>query len=152
MRWAGLIGWIAVSFAAAAAGSQATDPEWYRSLERPSWAPPGWVFGPVWTALYTMMGVAAWLVWRRGGFGGARVALGLFLVQLAFNAAWSWLFFGMRRADLAFAEIVLLWVLILATAVAFARHTRAAAWLLAPYLAWVAFAAVLNFTLWRLGA
>jgi translocator protein len=96
------------------------------------------------------MGIAAWLVWRRHGFAQARVALALFLVQLIFNAAWSWLFFGLRRPDLAFAEIVLLWMLILATLVAFWRHHRLAGALLVAYLAWVTFAGALNFSIWRL--
>jgi translocator protein len=148
----GLIGWIAVSFAAAAIGSRVTDPGWYETLQTPTWAPPSWLFGPVWTALYLLMGVAAWLVWRRSRFAGARVALTLFLVQLVFNAAWSWLFFGLRRPDLAFAEIILLWGLILATILTFAQHRRLAAALLAPYLLWVTFAAVLNFSIWQLNA
>jgi translocator protein len=146
----GLIGWIGISFVPALVGAQATDPAWYEALEQPVWAPPSWLFGPVWTVLYLLMGIAAWLVWRRGGFREATVALGLFLVQLAFNAAWSWIFFGLRRPELAFAEIVVLWVLILATTVAFWRHHRLAAALLVPYLLWVAYAAVLNFALWRL--
>jgi benzodiazapine receptor len=148
----GLIGWMAVSFGAAWIGAQVTDSAWYQTLERPDWAPPSWLFGPVWTVLYLLMGIAAWLVWRRRGFAGAPLALSLFLVQLVFNAAWSWLFFGLRRPDLAFAEIVLLWGLILATAVAFGKERRLAAWLLAPYLIWVAYAAMLNLSLWQLGA
>jgi translocator protein len=146
--WLGLIVWIAVPFAAAWIGGRVTDPSWYLELRRPAWAPPGWLFGPVWTALYLLMGVAAWRVWRRAGFDGA--ALPLFLVQLALNAAWSWLFFGLRRPDLAFAEIVVLWLLILATLRAFLKVDRPAGWLLAPYLAWVTYAAALNFALWRM--
>ena len=124
--------------------------EWYASLKKPSWNPPGWIFGPVWTALYTMMAVAAWLIWRRGCWAAQRRPLTLFLVQLALNAAWTPLFFGWHRPRLAFADIVLLWLAILATLVAFRPVSRAAAWLLAPYLAWVSFATVLNLTLWRL--
>lgn len=126
--------------------------EWYASLQKPSWNPPGWVFGPVWTALYTMMAVAAWLVWKRGGFSAQRRARALFCAQLILNAAWTPLFFGLQQPGLAFAEIVVLWLAIAATLVAFHRVSRAAAWLLAPYLAWVSFAAALNFTLWRLNA
>jgi tryptophan-rich sensory protein len=104
----------------------------------------------VWTALYAMMAVAAWRVWRRGGLAAQRRPLALFLGQLALNAAWTPLFFGLHRPGLAFAEMLLLWLAIAATLAAFRRVNRAAAWLLAPYLAWVSFAAVLNFTLWRL--
>jgi tryptophan-rich sensory protein len=147
-----LAGWLLLCFAAAAFGGMFTPGEWYASLKKPAWNPPGWVFGPVWTALYTMMAVAAWLVWTRGGFAAQRRPLGLFLVQLALNAAWTPLFFGWHRPGLAFAEILLLWVAIAATILAFRPVSRAAGWLLAPYLAWVSFAAVLNFTLWRLNA
>jgi tryptophan-rich sensory protein len=152
LRWLGLIGWLALSFRAAAIGGRFMPGEWYASLNKPSWNPPGWIFGPVWTALYTMIAVAAWLVWRRGGWSAQRRSLTLFLVQLALNAAWSPLFFGLRRPGIAFAEIVLLWVAIAATLAAFRPVNRAAAWLLAPYLTWVSFAAALNFTLWRLNS
>jgi translocator protein len=146
--WLGLLVWIAVPFVAAAVGARATDPAWYLELERPAWAPPAWLFSPVWTALYLLMGFAAWRVWRRSGFAGG--ALPLFLTQLALNAAWSWLFFGLRRPDLAFAEIVVLWAFILATLVAFWRRERLAGLLLAPYLLWVTYAAALNLALWRM--
>jgi len=149
-RWLGLPGWMVLSFSAALFGGLFTPGEWYASLKKPAWNPPGWVFGPVWTSLYTMMAVAAWLVWRRGGFVVQRRPLTLFLVQLALNAAWTPVFFGLRRPGLAFAEIVLLWLAILLTIRAFWPVTRAAAGLLAPYLAWVSFASLLNFTLWRL--
>ena len=151
-EWTGLIVWIATSFCAGAVGSQVTDPDWYQALRKPAWAPPSWVFGPVWTVLYFLMGLAAWLVWRRKGFAGAQLALTIFLVQLGFNAAWTWLFFGLRRPGLAFAEIVVLWGLILGTVLAFRRHQRIAAWLLVPYLLWVTYAAMLNGALWQLGA
>jgi benzodiazapine receptor len=146
----GLAGWLVLCFGAAAAGAQFMPGEWYAGLKKPAWNPPSWIFGPVWSALYTMMAVAAWLVWRRGGFAGQRRPLTLFLVQLALNAAWTPLFFGLHRPGAAFAEIVLLWLAIAATLAAFRRVSRAAAWLLAPYLAWVSFAAALNFALWRL--
>jgi tryptophan-rich sensory protein len=147
-----LIGWLLACFAAAAFGGLFMPGEWYASLKKPSWNPPGWVFGPVWAALYTMMAVAAWLVWRRGGFAAQRRSLGVFLVQLALNAAWTPLFFGLHQPGLAFAEIVLLWLAIVATITVFRPVSSAAAWLLAPYLAWVSFAATLNFTLWRLNS
>jgi translocator protein len=145
-----LLGWVLLCFAAASFGGLFLPGEWYASLKKPSWNPPGWIFGPVWTALYTMMAVAAWLVWRQGGWGKPRKPLLIFLAQLALNAAWTPLFFGLHRPDVAFAEIVLLWLAIAATIAAFRRVSHAAAWLLAPYLAWVSFAAALNFTLWRL--
>lgn len=119
-------------------------------MEKPAWNPPGWVFAPVWTLLYGLMALAAWLVWRRGGFAANRRALVLFLAQVALNAAWTPIFFGMRLPGLAFAEILLLWAAIGATIGAFRKVDRIAAWLLAPYLAWVSFAAALNFTIWRL--
>ena len=150
LRWFGLMAWIVLCFGAAAFGTLTTDPSWYGVLQKPSWAPPAWLFGPVWSLLYLTMGIAAWLVWRRDGFSGASRALSLFLVQLALNAAWTWIFFGMRRPGWALVEIVVLWVLIFATVLAFRRHSHAASWLLVPYLAWVNFAAVLNASLWRL--
>lgn len=148
----GLAGWLVLTFAAAAIGSAAsvTAGSFHAQLVQPSWATPAWVFGPVWTALYLMMGISAWLVWRVNGFRAARGALTLFLVQLALNALWSWLFFAWHRGALAFADIVLLWILIVATMLAFRRVRAAAAWLLIPYLLWVTFAAALNLALWQL--
>ena len=146
----GLCGWLLACFAAASLGALFMPGEWYAALNKPAWNPPGWIFGPVWSALYTMMAVAAWLVWQRGGFATQRRPLAMFLAQLVLNAAWTPLFFGMHRPGVAFAEIILLWLAIAATLVAFRPVSRAAAWLLAPYLAWVSFAAVLNGTLWRL--
>ncbi len=152
MQWLILVGWLLLCFGAAALGAFFPPSEWYASLNKPSWNPPAWVFGPVWSMLYTMMAVAAWRVWRKGGFAQQRLPLGLFLVQLALNAAWSPLFFGLQRPGIAFAEIILLWLAIACTIVVFRRVDRVAAWLLVPYLAWVSFAAVLNGTLWRLNA
>jgi translocator protein len=146
----GLVGWLLLCYAAASLGALFTPGEWYASLRKPAWNPPAWVFGPVWTVLYTMMAVAAWLVWRRGGFGVQRGPLVVFLVQLGLNALWSPLFFGLEQPGLAFVEILLLWLAIAWTIAAFFRVYRPAAWLLVPYLAWVGFAAVLNGVLWRL--
>jgi len=146
----GLIGWLLLCFAPAAIGALFMPGQWYDALNKPAWNPPGWIFGPVWTVLYIMMAVAAWLVWQCGGFAAQRRALGLFLTQLVLNALWTPLFFGLRQPGLAFAEIILLWLAILATLLAFRPVSRAATWLLAPYLAWVSFAAVLNATIWRL--
>ena len=145
-----LAGWALACFAAAALGGFFMPGEWYASLKKPSWNPPGWIFGPVWTTLYTIMAVAAWLVWRQGGWRKQRKPLLSFLVQLALNALWSPLFFGLRQPGLAFVEIVLLWLAIAGTIAAFRPASRVAAWLLAPYLAWVSFAAALNFALWQL--
>jgi len=149
--WLGLIGWLLASLAAAAVGALATlhAREFYAGLVKPAWAPPGWLFGPVWTALYLMMGIAAWLVWRQVGWTGAAVGLSLFLAQLLCNALWSWLFFTWRRGGLAFADIVILTGLIVATALAFARVRALAAGLLLPYLAWVMFATALTLALWH---
>jgi tryptophan-rich sensory protein len=108
------------------------------------------VFGPVWTTLYAMMAVSAWLVWRQGGFAAQRRALTFFLVQLALNALWSPLFFGLEQPGMAFVCIIALWLAIAATIAVFRRVQRIAAWLLVPYIAWVSFAAVLNGVLWRL--
>ena len=150
----GLIGWLLASLATGAVGALATRHarEFYAGLVKPAWAPPGWLFGPVWTTLYLMMGVAAWLVWRQAGWTRATVALSLFLGQLVFNALWSWLFFAWRRGGLAFADVILLCGLIVATALAFARVRPLAAVLLLPYLAWVTFATALTHALWRANA
>ena len=146
----GLIGWLLLCFAAASLGALFMPGAWYAGLKKPPWNPPAWIFGPVWSALYTMMAVAAWLVWQRGGVAAQRRPLGLFLAQLVLNAAWTPLFFGLHRPGVAFAEIFLLWLAIAASLVAFRPVSRVAAWLLVPYLAWVSFAAMLNGTLWRL--
>ena len=148
----GLCGWLLLCFAAASPGAVFMPGEWFAALKKPSWNPPGWVFGPVWTALYAMMAAAAWLVWQRGGWKEQRKPLLIFLAQLALNAVWTPLFFGLHQPGVAFAEIVLLWLAIVATLVAFRPVNRTAAWLLVPYLAWVSFAAVLNGTLWSLNA
>lgn len=146
----GLVGWLAASFAAGWIGSRWMPGEWYAALAKPAWNPPNWIFGPVWTALYALMAVAAWRIWRQAGFGGAGVALGLFIVQLVLNALWSYLFFGLHRIDWALADILALWAAILAVLVLFWRLQAAAGALLVPYLAWVGFAAVLNHALWAL--
>lgn len=148
----GLIVWMSISFIAAAIGAIASiqAAEFYGSIVQPGWAPPAAVFGPVWTLLYAMMGIAAWLVWRVEGFAGARTALVLFLIQLALNALWSWLFFGWHQGALAFVDIGLLWLLIVATVTAFWRVRPIAGALLIPYLLWVSFAAILNAAVWQL--
>jgi translocator protein len=124
--------------------------EWYAQLTKPDWSPPGWLFGPVWAALYAMMAIAAWLIWRKRNEKSVALPLAIFAVQLALNFAWSPLFFGMQRPDLAFIDIMLLLIAIVATFILFAPVSRTAAILLVPYLAWVSFASVLNFAMWRL--
>lgn len=149
-QFAGFAGFILLSLAAGSIGAVFLPGDWYAALAKPSWNPPNWVFAPVWTCLYILMGIAAGLVWQRAGRRAARGALGLFLVQLLLNSAWSWLFFGLHQPALAFAELVILWIAIAATALAFWRWRPLAGWLLAPYLAWVSFAGALNFALWQL--
>jgi benzodiazapine receptor len=149
---AALVFWVVLCLVAGFIGSLFTAPAvatWYRDLQKPAWSPPNWAFAPVWTALYVAMGVAAWLVWRRA-VPGVPAALALFAVQLALNVAWSGLFFGLHSPGTALLDIVLLWLAILATLVAFWRISPAAGILLLPYLGWVSFAASLNYTIWRM--
>ncbi|MFP4611190.1 MAG: TspO/MBR family protein [Thiohalophilus sp.] len=151
-QFAGLLVWLVITFIFAAPGAWVSIEagSFYLQLQRPSWAPPASVFSPVWTTLFILMAVAAWLVWRVNGFAGARVALSLYLAQLVFNVLWSWLFFGWQRGGLAFVDVIGLWCLILATLIAFWRISRPAGLLLVPYLLWVSFAVVLNYTVWQL--
>jgi benzodiazapine receptor len=149
-HWLALLVLLILCFAVAGAGGLATAPSipnWYAGLAKPSWTPPGWVFGPVWSVLYLSMAIAAWLVWRRGD---PVVPMMLFGIQLVFNAAWSWLFFGLHSPAAAFIDIVLLWLAIAATTVVFWRRSTLAGTLFVPYLMWVSFAAALNFAIWRL--
>ena len=146
----GLLAWLLLSLAAAFVGSRFLPDKWFQRLNKPSWNPPNWVFAPVWTVLYALMGVAAWLVWTKVGLFGRATALALFVVQLALNGAWSWLFFGGYRPDRAMADIAVLWLAVLATVVAFQQIDQWAGILLIPYLAWVSFASLLNFSIWRL--
>ena len=153
MKVIGLIVALGACFGIAALGSAFTVPalaHWYAGIRKPSWTPPSWLFGPVWTSLFVMMAVAVWLVWLRVGIFGAPAAFALFAGQLALNAVWSALFFGLRNPGAAFVEVVFFWFTIAATALAFARIDPLAALLLVPYLMWVTFAAVLNFAIWRL--
>ena len=148
----GLVGWLVVSFSASAVGAVASmqAKTFYSPLDQPNWAPSPGIFGPVWTVLYALMGIAAWLVWRSGGFRPNRQALALFLLQLALNALWSWFFFAWQRGALAFVDILALWILILATLVSFWRVRPLAGVLLIPYLLWVSFASALNYYLLQL--
>lgn len=150
--WALVIS-VATCLAAGALGSIATASSvqtWYPGIAKPSWNPPSAVFGPVWTTLFVLMGIAVWLVWRTPDGIDRRRGLQLFAVQLVLNTTWSFVFFGLRTPGLAAVEIVVLWIAIVATIVVFARVHRGAAALLLPYILWVSFAAVLNFTIWRL--
>jgi benzodiazapine receptor len=151
-RWLALAAWVILCFSTAAPAGLFPPGEWYAALNKPSWNPPSWVFGPVWSTLYVMMAVSAWRVWCRGGFARQLRPLTVFLVQLALNALWSPLFFGLKQPGVAFAGIIALWLAIACTIAVFWREHRTAAWLLVPYLAWVSFASVLNGVLWRLNA
>ena len=148
-----LSAFVAVCLAIGAIGGAVTSTSvgtWYQQLRKPSFNPPDWVFGPVWTVLYIAMAVAAWRVWRRLGLGDTRYSLSLFAIQLFLNLAWTILFFGFQQIGLALVEIVVLFAVILATAIAFWRRDRGAGLLFVPYLGWVGFAALLNASLWRL--
>lgn len=142
-----LVGFVLVTFCAPLPGVFSPPGDWYAALHKPSWNPPGWLFGPVWSVLYAMMAVAAWLVWRRRGWCRA---LAIYGAQLLLNAAWTPIFFGAGKIGWAFAEIIILWIAIVCTMLAFLRISKPAGWMLVPYLAWVSFAAFLNFTLWRM--
>ncbi|MFC0268114.1 TspO/MBR family protein [Kushneria aurantia] len=144
-----LVGWLALAYLAAAIGAIASieATSFYERLQQPSWAPPAWLFGPVWMTLYGLMGVAAWLAWREPK---AQAALRLFVVQLALNALWSWLYFVWQLGAVAFVGVVVLWVLIAATLVLFWRLERLAGMLLVPYLAWVTLANALTWSTWQL--
>jgi benzodiazapine receptor len=147
--WWGLAGFAAVVIVVAVVGSFAAGgaADKYGALEQPSWAPPSWVFGPVWTVLYAMIAVSGWLVWRKTGAGKEMLVFG---AQLLLNAFWTPLFFAAGLRGLAFAEIAVLWVLIGINIVMFWRISQPAAWLLVPYWAWVTFASALNFSVWQL--
>lgn len=125
-------------------------PTWYAGLIKPPLNPPYWVFAPVWTTLYALMAIAAWLVWKTRPSGCRRQGLRLFYVQLALNCLWSWIFFSRHQIGTAFVDILALWAGIFLTMLNFKKVSTTAAWLLVPYLAWVTFASYLNLALWRL--
>jgi tryptophan-rich sensory protein len=144
---------IGICLGAAGLGAILTTPSihpWYGTLLKPQWTPPNRVFGPVWTALYLSMAVAAWLVWRQDGFSHAKLPLTLFAIQLGMNVAWSGLFFRLRLVGVAFLEVVLLWLFILSTTIEFWPVSRMASWLMLPYFTWVTCAAALNAAIWRM--
>jgi tryptophan-rich sensory protein len=145
--WAMLVLFLVVTYAASALGALATETgpgSWYRALQKPFFQPPDWLFAPVWTTLYGLMAIAAWLVWRRPEHPLRTGSLRLYWLQLVLNVAWTWLFFGMQRPTPALAEIIVLWGTIVATILTFRQVAPVAAWLLVPYLAWVSFATALN--------
>ncbi|WP_229255284.1 TspO/MBR family protein, partial [Duganella phyllosphaerae] len=146
-----LAGWVVFTFLFAAIGAFATSQAgtFYAQLDRPEWAPPAWLFGPAWTVLYALMAVAAWRVYRTASIRSVRPELTLYVVQLVLNALWSWLFFAWHNGPLAFAEIIVLWLAIAATIVAFRRRDRLAGLLLLPYIAWVTFAGALCYSIWQ---
>jgi translocator protein len=149
--WVSLVPFLAACLGAGGVASILTRGDvdaWYLHLSKPEWNPPDWVFGPVWTVLNVMMAISGWLVWRVGT--GATGALVLFAVQLLLNTAWSLIFFRLHAIGLAFGEILLLWMMVVATAVAFLPISFLAAWLLLPYIAWVGFASYLNFRIWQM--
>jgi tryptophan-rich sensory protein len=151
--WITLVIFIGICFAVAASGSVFTAGSvktWYPGLLKPAGTPPPWVFGPVWSTLYLLMAASAWLVWRQRAHEDVWLALALFLAQLILNGLWSFVFFGLRRPGAALVEILVLLVAIAVTATRFAEHSRLAFWLLTPYVAWVTYAAYLNFGIWRL--
>ncbi|HVN93860.1 MAG TPA: TspO/MBR family protein [Terracidiphilus sp.] len=155
MRWISLIVWILICFSVAGIGGRWSATEvkgWYSTLRRPAIAPPNWVFGPVWTLLYLLMAIAAWKVWLAAPSADRTVAIALFAVQLALNLGWSWIFFHRHLIGAALAEVLILWAAIAATMAAFSVVSPAAAWLMAPYLAWVTFASALNAEFWRLNS
>lgn len=145
---------IAVPVAVGAVSGLFTRPEidgWYQTIKKPSWQPPGWVFGPVWTTLYILMGIALYLVWKSNAPDKLkRTAVTLWIVQLVFNFFWSFIFFRQHQLDWALGEIIVLWLFILLTIFAFARISKIAAWLLVPYISWVSFASILTYTIYQL--
>lgn len=145
-----LVVFVLVAFLPSLAGARFMPGAWYAGLVKPSFNPPSWVFGPVWTVLYLSIGIAAWLVWRKSGVTGAWLAFSVFAAQLVFNGLWTWLFFGLHRPGMAFVDILLLLVSIVAMALAYWPHSRVAALMMIPYFAWVSFASALNFAFWRL--
>jgi tryptophan-rich sensory protein len=147
-----LLGFLGACFLAAVTGALFRPGAWYERLKKPFWRPPNWLFAPVWSVLYIMIAVSGWLVWREDGFAGAALPLGVYALQLLLNAAWTPLFFGLHRPDLGFVDIAFLWLSVIATIILFQPISVAAAVLLLPYLAWITFAAALNFAVWRLNA
>ena len=153
MHWLSLVGLIVFCEGVGVLGGMWTGPEiprWYRTLTKPSFNPPGWIFAPVWTTLYLLMAIAAWLTFNAAASPTRTLGLVLFFVQLALNLAWSWIFFRKHAIGSAVVEVALLWCSIGATTMLFSQVSSTAAWLMAPYWGWVTFASILNATIWRL--
>jgi len=146
----GLAFWVALIFSVAAFASQFEPGDWYAHIAKPTWTPPGWLFGPVWGMLYLLMGVSAWLVWRQRYNRSVSFPLACYLLQLAANGLWSWLFFGRQWIGLALIDLIVLVILVAITAAMFRRVHRSAGYMLLPYLLWVSFATALNFQIWRM--
>ncbi|MEX0646153.1 MAG: TspO/MBR family protein [Balneolaceae bacterium] len=151
---AGFLFWVGICFFVAWTASlvtpEAVASEWYRSLNKPVWNPPDWLFGPVWGLLYAFMGIAAWQVWRKFGFREAGIALFFFLVQLVLNGLWTQIFFGFRNPGLAFIEIIFLLAAIFVSIILFFQKDKLAGWLMVPYFLWVGFATALNGAIWMM--
>ena len=145
---------IAIPLAIGAMGSYFTVREiggWYQLINKPTWNPPNWIFGPVWTSLYILMGIALYLVWKsKNNMGIKTIAVSFFIIQLGLNFFWSVIFFNLHQIGFAFAEIILLWLFILLTIFSFAGINKIAPWLLVPYISWVSFAMILNYSVWQL--
>jgi len=149
----GLIVCVVICFMVAAIGGYATTSSidvWYAGITKPTWNPPNWIFGPVWSTLYLMMAISLWLVWRKSGITNAKFAIGIFAVQLVLNLLWSIIFFAMHQLGWALVEVIMLWSAIVLTIIVFHKHSKPAAYLLIPYLLWVTFASFLNYTIWSL--
>lgn len=149
-KFADLIFWLLISAVVAWFGAQFNTGQWYLTIAKPTWTPPGWLFGPVWTTLYIMMAVAAWLVWRETGRNFKEKSIQLYLVKMILNASWSWVFFGLHQIGWAVVNIIILLLLIIVVTVLFYRTKKIAGYLMIPYLLWVSFATVLNFNIWLL--
>jgi len=152
-EWVVLVLFVATCLTGSVIGGMVTSlsvDDWYPTLEKPSFTPPDWVFAPVWLFLYISMALAAWLVWLQAGFRHGAVPLGMFFIQLILNVAWSGLFFGLRHPGAAFVHLLVLWIVIVATTVEFWRVRKWAGMLMVPYVLWVIFAGVLNYSLWQL--
>lgn len=146
----GLAFWVVLTFSIAAFASQFEPGEWYKSIAKPIWTPPGWLFGPVWGILYFSMSISAWLVWRQRPNTAVTISLMFYLTQLALNGLWSWLFFGRQWIGLALIDLIVLVITVAIMIVMFIRISKAAGFILLPYLFWISFAAALNFEIWRI--
>lgn len=150
MTYFGLFGFLVAVLVVASSGALFKPGPWYAALAKPGWTPPDWLFGPAWAVLYVMIAFSGWLVWQKVGFAGAALPFGLYVLQLLLNASWSAVFFGLKRMDLAFGVLVVLWLAIAVNIAAFLAIDSTAGFLLVPYLCWVTFAGALNLTVWRL--